>query len=191
MQTDRNSQKTNIMANTYFVKSFFWHMNNIFIHSFIHLELFIRHWPSAWASWRSPQKAVAGPLTADFCPQSLCFPAGAPSVKINYSDYESFCCWVEADSDVSRRSHTALTYFLLSCWTWVRVDLARRKEMLYLFLGETGAEDTMHTSTQQGRMRACHQTAIWKGDTTRAIGPVSSAVQHRCTQALIAFSFSK
>lgn len=157
-------------------------MNNIFIHSFIHLELFIRHWPSAWASWRSPQKEVAGPLTADFCPQNLCFPAAAPSVKMKHGDYENFCCLVEADSDVSRRSHTALTYFLLSCWTWVRVDLARRKEMLYLFLGETGAEDTTHTSIQHGRMRACHQTAIWKGDTTRAICPVY------CAQALIYIS---
>lgn len=92
---------------------------------------------------------------------------------------------------MSRRSHTALTYFLLSCWTWVRVDLARRKEVLYLFLGETGAEDTAHTSKQLGRMRACHQTAIWIGDTTRALGPVSSAVRHRCAQALIVFSFSK
>lgn len=53
-----------------------------------------------------------------------------------------------------------LTYFFSSCWTRVRVDLVRWKELLYLFLRTSdGADDAKQFNTQQ-RTTACRQTAI-------------------------------
>lgn len=66
------------------------------------------------------------------------------------------------DASFSGHDVAALTYFFSSCWTRVRVDLERRKELMYLafWANGDGSKDETLCSTQQSRMRAQHQTAI-------------------------------